>query len=210
MWRARFPNYHAEIDLELLDDGYHVAYVDVAGMFGSPRAVAIGDAFYEFMTSQRKLARRPCLEGVSRGGLFVYNWAAKNPDEVACIYCDTPVCDITSWPGGKGEGIGSPPTWRQCLAEYGLTEDEALKFRQQPIDHAAILAKAKIPILHIVAENDRIVPPQENTYLLKKRIEEARHTMQIISVAEGTEKSNGHHFEHPEVARVVEFIQKHR
>jgi hypothetical protein len=73
----------------LLEKGYHVAYVDVAGLFGSPQAVAIGDEFYEFVTTTRRLSPRPALEGVSRGGLFVYNWAASNPDKLSCIYCDS-------------------------------------------------------------------------------------------------------------------------
>ena len=61
---------------------------------------------YEYVTTRLGLAYRPALEGVSRGGLFVYNWAVKNADKVACIYCDTPVCDFKSWPGGKGIGLG--------------------------------------------------------------------------------------------------------
>ena len=210
VWRARFPGYHAEMDIALLGSGYHVAYVDVAGMFGSPKAVAIGDAFYAFMTSQRKLASRPCLEGVSRGGLLVYNWAAKNPDKVGCIYCDTPVCDFKSWPAGKGEGIGSAATWKQCLQAYEMTAEEAIEFQGQPIDHAETIAKAKIPILHIVSETDRVVPPKENTYLLQQRLKEHGHDMEIISVAKGTAKSNGHHFDHPAVKRVVDFIRQHQ
>jgi sialidase-1 len=48
------------------------------------------------------------LEGVSRGGLYVYRWAKNHPHTVACIYNDTPVCDFKSWPGGKRAGQGSP------------------------------------------------------------------------------------------------------
>jgi hypothetical protein len=32
----------------------------------------------EHLTKQRDLAAKPALEGVSRGGLFVYNWAARS------------------------------------------------------------------------------------------------------------------------------------
>ena len=209
IWRARFPSFHAEMDVTLLGRGFHVAYIDVAGLFGSPRAMARGDAFYEFLTSKRKLASRPVLEGVSRGGLFVYNWAARNPKKVAAIYADTPVCDFKSWPAGKGTGLGSPPTWKKCLAEYGFTEDEALAYRHNPIDHAAVIARAKIPLLHIVSETDRVVPPKENTYLLKTRIEQHDSELEVISVPKGTEKSNGHHFTHPDPDRVVRFIMRH-
>ena len=159
VWRARFSGYHAEMDEALVRRGFHIGYVDVAGLFGSPQAVAIGDAFYSYVTNALELSSRPALEGVSRGGLFVYNWALANPDKVACIYCDTPVLDFRSWPGGQGAGLGAENEWRQCLAAYGLTEVEAADYRQMPVDRAAELARAGIPLLHIVSESDQVVPP---------------------------------------------------
>ena len=209
VWRARFANYHAEMDIALLGKGFHIAYVDVAGMFGSPEAIAIGDKLYEYLTANLGLANEPALEGVSRGGLFDYNWATNNADKVACIYCDTPVCDFKSWPAGKGEGLGSADAWAQCLKAYSLNEDEALRYELNPIDKLAEIAKARIPILHIVSENDRVVPPQENTYQLKQRLERLGHTLEVISVPKGTAKSSGHHFDHPASDRVVNFITKH-
>lgn len=209
IWRARFPGYHAEMDVALVKNGFHIAYVDVGGLFGGPDAMKAGDALYEFVTKQRGLASKPALEGVSRGGLLIYNWAARNPDKVACIYCDTPVCDFKSWPGGKGTGVGAKREWEQCKNAYGLSEQDALAYANNPIDTAKVIGEARIPVLHIVAENDRIVPPQENTYLLKERMLASGNLMQVISVAEGTEKSSGHHFTHPNPQRVVDFIAEH-
>ena len=197
VWRARFPDYHAEMDIMLLQRGFHIAYVDVAGMFGGPRAMRVADAFYTYVTEQRGLAAKPGLEGVSRGGLFVYNWAVRHPDRVACIYCDTPVCDFKSWPGGSGGGIGSPSDWKKCLNEYGLTPQQAKSFEGNPVDQAKIIAQQRIPILHIVSQNDEVVPPAENSILLKSRLEQCGWQMELISVSQGTEQSHGHHFEHP-------------
>ncbi|MEX1223840.1 MAG: prolyl oligopeptidase family serine peptidase [Pirellulales bacterium] len=208
VWRARFPDYHAEMDIELIKQGYHVGYVDVAGLFGSPQAIERGEKFYDFVT-ERGLSRRPAMEGVSRGGLFVYNWAAKHPRRVACIYCDTPVLDFKSWPGGLGESKESGGAWRQCLQAYGLTAETVREFIGNPIDHAEVIAAAKIPILHIVSDNDAVVPPKENTDLLHKRLQAADHDMQIMRVAEGTTESSGHHFTHPDPQRVVDFIKQH-
>ena len=105
--------------------------------------------------------------------------------------------------------MGSAGAWAQCLKAYGFKEGDALKYNKNPVDNLESIAKAKIPILHIVSENDRVVPPQENTYLLKKRLEQYGHTFEVISVPKGTAKSNGHHFTHPEPERVVNFIWKH-
>ncbi|MEX0882736.1 MAG: sialate O-acetylesterase, partial [Cyclobacteriaceae bacterium] len=41
VWRARFPNWHTEMDSLLLSEGFHVAYVDTDNMYGSPAAVAV-------------------------------------------------------------------------------------------------------------------------------------------------------------------------
>lgn len=208
VWRARFPGFHAEADLLLLERGFHVAYINTNDMLGSPTAMKHWDNFYDFLT-EKGLAKRVALEGVSRGGLFVYGWASRHPDRVACIYADTPVCDFKSWPGGKGKGVGSSGTWQRLLKEYDFTEAEALAYPKNPIDILAPIAEAKIPILHIVSLNDVVVPPTENTFILAERYRKLGGEIEIIEVQEGTEKSQGHHFTHPDPKRVADFIEKH-
>ncbi len=208
VWRARFPNFHAAADLILLERGFHIARIDTDGMLGSPAAMEIWNEFYQFVTN-RGLAKRCALEGVSRGGLFVYGFASRWPDRVACIYADTPVCDIRSWPGGKGSGLGHAPTWQSCLQQYGLTEESAKSFAGNPIDQAAKIVDARIPLLHIVSLSDLVVPPEENTFVLKQRIEKLGGKLQVIEVERGTEQSNGHHFTHPDPVRVADFIERH-
>ncbi|MCH2182310.1 MAG: SGNH/GDSL hydrolase family protein [Mariniblastus sp.] len=206
VWRARFPNYHAEIDIELVKRGFHIGYVDVAGLFGNPAAVEIGNAFYRYVCQHARLNPRPSLEGVSRGGLFVYQWAAKNSDKVRNIFCDTPVCDIRSWPGGKGEGRGAAAEWKQCLAAYGIDEEPVDESEASVVQHAGLIAAAHIPILHIVTEDDQIVPPQENTYVLSERLDQLGHPMQVISIEHGKPETQGHHFDHSDIEPIVEFL----
>ncbi|MEW4452418.1 prolyl oligopeptidase family serine peptidase [Bremerella sp. JC817] len=208
VWRARFPGFHAEADLLLLERGFHVAHIDTNDMLGSPRAMGHWDKFYDYMTD-KGLSPKVALEGVSRGGLFVYGWAARHPDRVACIYADTPVCDFKSWPGGKGNGVGSAGSWQRLLEEYGFTEEQALAYDKNPIDNLAPIAAAKIPLMHIVSLNDVVVPPTENTFILAERYRKLGGTMEIIEVEEGTEKSQGHHFTHPDPKRVADFIESH-
>lgn len=96
IWRARFFGHEPQTDIALLEKGFHAAYIDVAGLFGAPKAVALWDQFYAYLTQVHGFAQKPALEGMSRGGLIIYNWAATNPDKVACIYGDAPVCDFKS------------------------------------------------------------------------------------------------------------------
>ncbi len=207
VWRARFPDFHAEADLILLERGFHIARINTDGMLGSARAMAHWNAFYQFAV-EHGLARKCVLEGVSRGGLFVYGFASRWPERVASIYCDTPVCDIRSWPGGKGQGRGDNATWQSCLKEYGLTEESAEQFHGNPIDVLAPIARANIPILHIVSLTDVIVPPAENTFVLADRYRELGGAIDLIQVEQGTESSGGHHFTHPDPLRVADFIER--
>jgi len=205
IWRARFWGHEPQTDLLLLAKGWHVVYCEVGGLFGSPRAVERWNRFYDFLTSKHGFAKKTALEGMSRGGLIMYNWAANNPNLVAAIYGDAPVCDFKSWPGGRGQGNGSPDAWKQCLAAYGFTEAEALEFKGNPVDRLASLAMAGIPILHVVGDADKVVPINENSDLIEARYKVLGGNIRVIH-----KPSVGHHphsLKDPEP--IVEFFLKH-
>ncbi len=210
VWRARFPTYHSEIDEMLLQDGYHIAHLNAGPRLGSPKALSMWKSFYNLLTGKHGLNRKVVLEGVSRGGLYVYRWAKAYPETVACIYNDTPVCDFKSWPGGKGVGKGSQREWERVIKEYGFKDEaEALAYGDNPIDNLQPIVDARIPIMHIVTEDDVIVPPKENTYILKERLEKlGLPFFYVVSIEKG-DRSNGHHFDlkYPHVG--YHFIRKY-
>ena len=205
IWRARFFGHEPQTDLALLARGFHLAYMDVVELFGNRQSVAHWNAFYQYLTQKHGLAKRAALEGMSRGGLYVYNWAIANPEKVACIYADNPVCDFKSWPGGKGKGKGSPADWQRCLKAYGLTEAEAMTFRGNPIDNLGPLAKARVPLLHVCGDADDLVPMEENTSILADRYRKLGGPITLI-VKPGV----GHHpHSLKDPAPIVEFILRH-
>jgi pimeloyl-ACP methyl ester carboxylesterase len=170
VWHGEFFGHKPAPDIALLHLGFHVAYLSVPDMLGSPKAMAHWEVFHHELTSRHDLAQKPGLVGLSRGGLYVYNWATSHPDKVACIYGDAPVCDFKSWPGGRGTGPGSPRDWQLVLSSYGFkTEAEALAYRGNPVDQLAPLAKARIPLLHVFGDADEVVPWTENTGLIDER-----------------------------------------
>ncbi|GAA3628367.1 sialate O-acetylesterase [Flavivirga jejuensis] len=170
IWRARFWGHEPQTDLALLEKGFHVAYINVGGLFGNEKAIQIWDDFYNTITTKYNLNTKVVLEGMSRGGLIVFNWANRNASKVACIYVDAPVCDFKSWPGGKGVGEGNPSTWETCLKQYDFSEKEALLYNGNPVNHLEYLASNKVPILSVVGDIDNVVPVIENTALLQKRL----------------------------------------
>jgi len=209
VWRAHFPEWHTEVDSILLSEGFHIVYLNTNDMFGSNAAMQIWDAFYEYMVRQRGFSPIVALEGVSRGGLYIYQWAKRNPLKVSCIYAEAPVCDIKSWPGGKGKGKGSPQDWHKLLTEFHFTEEDALGFTDNPMDHLQGLAACKIPILHSVSLKDSIVPYLENTFPLVQRYIHLGGPATIIPMTKGKQTLEGHHFpiENPE--RIAQFIKFH-
>ena len=205
IWRARFFGAWPGVDLALLEKGFHLAYIDVVDLFGNAQAQGHWNAFYRYVTETHGLSRRVTLEAMSRGGLIAYAWAAKNPEKVTCIYADAPVCDIRSWPGGKGVGEGSQENWAKCLRAHGLTEDEALRFADNPIDGLQPLSAAGIPLLHVCGDADRSVPMEENTGVLAERYRKLGGHVQVIA-----KPGCGHHphsLEDP--TPIVDFILKH-
>jgi sialidase-1 len=183
------------MDSILLSEGFHVVYVNTDNMFGSPDAVEVWNRFYSFLTTKMQLNKKVALEGVSRGGLFVYNWAKQNPDKVNCIYAEAPVCDFKSWPGGFGKGKGSEADWERLKKEYGFTSDEEAKnYADNPVDNLNELALAKVPILHMIGLNDEVVPPEENTLTLVHRYIKLGGPATVIPCTEGKQDLFGHHF----------------
>ena len=167
IWRARFWGHQPALDLQLLEKGFHLAYCEVGGLFGAPAAVARWDKFHALAVKQG-LSARPVLEGMSRGGLIIVNWASANPGKVAAVYGDNPVCNFNSWPGGKN-GKFSKRDWQRCLKAYGLTEATAPGHRQ-PFSPATLkpLADRKVPIALVLGLADKVVPVAENGELLAR------------------------------------------
>ncbi|MBR3911508.1 MAG: prolyl oligopeptidase family serine peptidase [Alistipes sp.] len=205
IWRARFWGHEPQVDIDLLEQGFHLTYCDVAELFGSPKAVERWDEFYA-LAIKAGLNQKAVLEGMSRGGLIIYNWAAKNPKKVACIYGDAPVMDIKSWPLNWGDCLDENKRSMSLLLEaYGFANaEEAMAWNKNPLNHARKLAKAKIPMIYVVGDIDEGVPVAENTAIFEREVAKYGHSLHVIH------KPNvGHHphsLNNPE--KIVSFILK--
>lgn len=193
VWRARFFGHEPQFDIAMLNRGYHLVYCDVAGLFGNTEAVSRWNKFYNYLRFEHLFSDRVILEGMSRGGLIIYNWAAKNPGKVAAIYADAPVMDFKSWPKIN-------PT---ILKVYRFkNEREAKAYKSNPVDNLAPLAKAGIPIIHVVGMDDKVVPVSENTQVAERRYKKMGGTFKVIR-----KKGIGHHpHSLKDPSPIVEFV----
>jgi pimeloyl-ACP methyl ester carboxylesterase len=205
-WHGEFFGHKPNPDLALLGRGFHVVYMSVPDMLGSPEAVAHWNVLYGELAGKYGFAKKTALVGLSRGGLYVYNWAAANPQRVACIYGDAPVCDFKSWPGAFGQGKRSDRDWQLVLERYGFKSDaEAKAYGNNPVDNLQPLADAKVPLLHVYGDADEVVPWQENTGVLAERYRKLGGSISLIA------KPGVQHHPHglDDSTPIVDFIWQH-
>ncbi len=182
-WCMEFPDAFTKrcAALQLLEAGFYHGHIVVGNTFGCPAAQQHFQAFYKTV-SELGLAEKAVLIGLSRGGLYAYRFASENPEKVAVIYGDAPVCDFKSWPGGKGKGKGSPKDWASLLKHYQFPDEAAaLAYNGNPIDILPTLAKAKIPLIHVVGDADNVVPAPENTAIMQQRYQALGGIMTVIN-----------------------------
>lgn len=178
-----YPDEHEKwMHEQFLDAGIAVAGIDVGEGYGSPQARELFTAFYEEMTNKRGYAKKPCLLGRSRGGLWVTSWACDHPDKVAGIAGIYPVFDMRTYPG---LAIAAPA--------YGLTpqELEAGLARHNPIERVAVLAKARVPALFIHGDEDTVVPLKANSAEFAARYKAAGAESAVTLIVA---KGQGHNY----------------
>lgn len=177
-----------------LDKGIAIAGIDVGESYGSPEGRRLYQAFYEKLTGERGMSTTPCLLARSRGGLMLYNWAVEHPLCVSGIVGIYPVCNLTSYPGLK----------KACGA-YGMSEEQlAAKLAEHnPVSRLKPLAEAKVPVLHLHGDADKLVPLAENSAMLKEAYEKAGGLMWLKVIEGGGHDIKPHWFTSQ---RLVDFV----
>jgi alpha-beta hydrolase superfamily lysophospholipase len=138
---------------QFLAAGVAVAGIDIGEAYGSPKGQEWFTALYLELVEKRGHAKKCCLLGRSRGGLWVTSWASANPKKVAGVACIYPVFDFRTYPGLV-----------KAAPAYGLkpTELEARLSDFNPIERVGNLARAKVPAYLIHGDDDKVVPLKEN------------------------------------------------
>jgi pimeloyl-ACP methyl ester carboxylesterase len=99
------------------------------------------------------------------------SWAAEHPDKVAAFAGIYPVCNIASYPGVAKASSAyemKPEDFQSALATHN------------PIERLAPLAKAGVPLFAIHGDNDKIVPLEDNSAVLKSRYEALGGSVRLI------------------------------
>jgi sialidase-1 len=123
VWRAYFPEWHIEMDSILLSKGFYIAFIDCNDMYGSPAAMQAWECFYQHLINHYSFAKKAALEGVSRGGLYVYGWAKRNPDKVSCIYGEVPVQEALDFHDNPIDNIEALAAYKVPIIHLVSTSD---------------------------------------------------------------------------------------
>jgi hypothetical protein len=151
---------HAWMLRQWLEEGIGMAGVDVGESSGNLRGRKVYTALWRTLRTSYHMADQPCLLPQSRGGLMLYNWAAENPTRVSCIAGIYTVCDLRSYPGLD-----------RASGAYGLSAAELAErlVEYNPIERLAPLVEARVPILHVHGNADKVVPLENNSGELIRR-----------------------------------------
>jgi hypothetical protein len=180
IWRARFWGHEPQTDIALLQNGFHVVYCDVAELMGNGKAVALWDDYYELLL-KAGLLKKALMEGMSRGGVYVFNWAAQNPGKVSGVYVDNPLLNTSSLALKVMKANLKVDVIEDFKRDYNLVSVEDLQnFKENPVDKAKEIAAGNYPILILCADADEQVPPEDNTLLFEQEIRKLKGNISVI------------------------------
>ncbi|MEO3403698.1 GDSL-type esterase/lipase family protein [Mucilaginibacter sp. CAU 1740] len=193
VWRARFWGHEPQTDIALLERGFHIVYCDVAELLGNTEAIGYWDDFYKMLTATG-LGKKAVLEGMSRGGIYMYNWAAANPNKVSATYADNALLDLKYWPDSA-----------ILKKDFNLNKAADIgPLKASPIDKVEQIVKGRFPMLHLSADDDEAVDPSKNTLLFEQKVKALGGSITVIH------KPGFKHHPHslPNPTPIVDFILK--
>ncbi len=185
-----------------LEAGIAVAGIDVGESYGNASGRIAYSALHEALTTRRRFARKVLLLGRSRGGLMTLSWAAENPDKVAGFAGIYPVCNLASYPG-----------LTNAAPAFGLKPDElaAQLSRHNPVDRLEPLARAKVPLFVIHGDQDKLVPLEANSGLVRSRYQALGGTMEwVVPAGQGHNMWTGFFQSEALVGFILREAQKQR
>lgn len=207
VWRTEFLYAFNQVDMALLEKGWHIAYCGYSDEYGSKESISLFKKFHDFLSEEFSLSGKPSLFGFSRGALYAVNYAMAYPQDVSCLYLDAPVLDLRSWPCGMWKGLGSPAEWEDCKKRIlRITDDsEAENADINPVNRLDRLAGLGIPVVLVAGDSDSYVPYEENGLRLAEAYRNKGCEISV-TIKEGCDH-HPHSLEDP--APVVDFVLGH-
>lgn len=182
-WGA-FP----DIEINLLKNGYHLAYVDRASRVPSKDECDRQARFVRYVSQKHDLNGKCVLVGMSFGGARAMRFTYYYPELVSCIYLDAPVLNYYAFPGKMGDAYREQVWEKEFLEVYpGMKRYQLMTFDEHPINAVDTILEHKIPVLLVYGVDDATVIYSEHGLLMEQALE-GSGLMKVVPV-----KFRGHH-----------------
>ena len=135
---------------QMLRDGYHHVTINTFAHRMDETGLKVSAAFQDYLVSKLGFATKAYLIGMSWGGFFSVRYANRYPQNVAKIYMDAPLLCFKDGRVGIGPWNGKMPA------------DGWAASPEMPVNMAAAIAKADIPVLVLYGGADTVCPPDIN------------------------------------------------
>lgn len=201
-WDA-FP----ETEIQLLQEGFHVAYLQNTSRFAPDEDCHAKARFADFLREKYALNERCVPVGMSCGGAHALRFAALYPHKICCLFIEAPVVDFSSFPAKFEDGNG---IWEgEFLKTYPTQTRESVGlFEKNPIFSLPRLVENEVPIVMSYGTDDSVVPYEENGAFVEKAYEKKRELLFVYK-----REGQGHHphgfgmNREPVVAKILELFQ---
>ena len=182
-WDA-FP----DVELRLLAQGFHVAYVQNRNRWATQEECALKARFVKHVSATYRLNVKCVPVGMSCGGGYAVKFGGFYPELVKCMYIDAPVLNFCSIPGKYGNTLYDAMWNDEFVFAYpGIWHYQLPGWNEHPICQADSLRKHGIPILLVYGTEDETVVYKENGKLLADALD-GSGLLKEIAVA-----CRGHH-----------------
>ncbi len=157
----------------LLEHGFYHAHVDAYKTSASPEGIAIMRHFHDILVGLG-LSEKANLIGMSWGGFFSLRYAEENPQHVAAIYLDAPVCNAADRNPCAADRL------EMICKNYRLTPEQLDKSPLNPINNLKPLVDNKIPMMASTGEDDLVVLVKDNINIVEARLKELGYEFPIM------------------------------
>ena len=158
--KTEYFNAFPQFELEMLEKGYHLAYLQNETRWHVPEDDDRKEKFCAFLQEEFSLNEKCLPVGMSCGGLQAVYFAAAYPNRIAGLYLDAPVLNLLSCP--VGVGTGTDLLYNDFVSHTGITKEQLINYRNHPMDKLPILLENKIPVMMVCGDTDYVVPHKEN------------------------------------------------
>ena len=191
---------------DLVRDGFYHVYLEAFDDRASDEGLKVLADFQKYLVGELGFAPKANLIGMSWGGFYSVRYANAFPEKVSRIYLDAPLLnfdgfggDATKTPTAAAALIG--PWAKSAPADGNWSADPRM-----PVNMAASIAAAKIPIYLLYGGQDQTVNPAYNCECFIPAFKNSGGEIRVEKRA-----LYGHHphgFEQEDVFKIVNFFEE--